>query len=253
MSVKTGGYQHKIGIKFPRHRQKPMLKQFTAFPITCSRSHWQIKRVTTAASGTTFLGPTCTGIAGRRVLVQAAKKYRCIVFKGMLCSVAVVHVPIKYQDFIKTMFSLQVSTGDGHVIKQAETHRPIILGVMPRRPQGTKPVDSHVRYDHVTCRESQRHRLAGDFERFRTNRRIRLINVSPAFPARRIQAVDILTTMNLSDPFVRLDPLGYAEQGLPLVPPLELSDNAQQSLGPLWMNARIVLQEQFIITKYTCH
>jgi hypothetical protein len=70
--------------------------------------------------------------------VQTDIQDRGILFKDVLGSIAMVDVPIEDGYLRQPVIALRVSCTNGNVIKEAETHGPVALGMMSRRSDGTE-------------------------------------------------------------------------------------------------------------------
>ena len=58
----------------------------------------------------------------------------------MLGAVAVVHVPVEDGHPLQAVMLQGIYRAQGDVVKKAETHGPVPLGVMPGRPHGAEGV-----------------------------------------------------------------------------------------------------------------
>ncbi|MGC4030769.1 MAG: hypothetical protein QM754_03335 [Tepidisphaeraceae bacterium] len=111
-------------------------------------------------------------IARLRVLVNAGIENRGVVVKRCLRSVPVVNVEIDDRYAFKTEALLGVSRRNGDVIEQAKPHRPVRLGMMAGRANGSEAsFDSplkHRRGAGHRCPDAQ----AGDIEAFGAGKRV---------------------------------------------------------------------------------
>ena len=114
------------------------------------------------------------------VLMQADIENTGIFFKQVLSAIAVMHVPVEYQDFVKAMVALQVARRNSDVIKKAKTHRCIMFGVVARRAHQGKTVVSSSISNSICKRQHAPGRQTGNVEGFVADRYVRGIQVRQA-------------------------------------------------------------------------
>ena len=90
----------------------------------------------TARTLSYFVGGATTRITGP--LMGAEEEDGVIIIECILSAVAVVNIPINYQNASDAVVALQVSGRNGHVVEDTETHTCVGRGVMTGR--ATKPV-----------------------------------------------------------------------------------------------------------------
>ena len=81
-------------------------------------------------------GTTGPGIV--RILMGAEKYDGWIVLETVLCTIAVMHIPINDEHPLQSILFLNIACGDRHIIKKTEAHRPACLGMMSGRPHCTE-------------------------------------------------------------------------------------------------------------------
>ena len=65
---------------------------------------------------------------------------RCVIFERMLCSVAVVEIPVHDEDPVEVEDFLGIPSADGYVVKETETFCLTPLCMMPRGSYQSKSV-----------------------------------------------------------------------------------------------------------------
>ena len=68
--------------------------------------------------------------------MQADEQHARIILKHRLSAIAMMDIEIDDPDSRDAMLLLRVAGRDRHVGKEAESHGPIRLGMMPRRSRG---------------------------------------------------------------------------------------------------------------------
>src|SRR5215831_3401030 len=104
--------------------------------VVPSGFHRYINGVSLACSLPPFGGPAGTGVV--RKLVGAEKEDGRIVLETVLCGVAVMHIPVDDRHALQTVLFLNIASCNRYVIKKAEPHRPVCLGMVTGRPYRTK-------------------------------------------------------------------------------------------------------------------
>ena len=84
-----------------------------------------------------------------RILVRAEKENGRIIFKRVLGSVAVMHVPIHDQHALETVTRLKIARGNGHVIQETKSHGSIDFRVMPGRTHRAKHLIHAIVHDRI--------------------------------------------------------------------------------------------------------
>src|SRR4029078_3139077 len=95
----------------------------TLFGIALSGVHGHIDRKPFAGAAAPLRRPTRAGIM--RILVRAEEENRRILFKAMLRTVSVMHIPVDDEHAAQTVLFLNVARRDSHVVEKTKTHRPV--------------------------------------------------------------------------------------------------------------------------------
>ena len=94
-----------------------------------------------------------TGAWVERVLVGGDKKDPPVVGETVLGPVPMVYIPIHDQHPFQPVPFAEAAGGDGDVVEEAESHRPISFGVVPRRTHQGEAIVSLAGHDRVDQRE----------------------------------------------------------------------------------------------------
>ena len=106
----------------------------------------------------------CAGAGVERPLVSGGVEDGRVVPKGGLGAVAVMDVPIDDGDTLRAVRALRVAGGDGDGGEEAETHRPVGLGVVAGRADRAEGVGDHARHHRVDGEAGGADRVEGGFE-----------------------------------------------------------------------------------------
>ena len=164
----------------------------------------KIERESLARSHTRFRRIPAPRITRARILMEADEQNAIVPNKRRLSSVAVVHVKIDDRNPADTMSLLQISRPDRNVGEEAKAHRPVRLGMMPRRANGEK-CPASAAFDHrVASFQHRAHRQQRHVETLLADRRIALVKNRVAQGARSADHLDMLFSMNGPQPaFIR--------------------------------------------------
>ncbi len=85
-----------------------------------------------------FLQTSCSGIVG--VLVCGKIQHIRVCVKGLLGGIAMVQIPVHYQDLLYVIGIHGIAGTQGHIIEKTEPHGPIPFCMMSRGPDQGKTV-----------------------------------------------------------------------------------------------------------------
>lgn len=71
-------------------------------------------------------------------LVCADEKHGRVVVKNVLCAISVMDVPVDDGDALDSVAALGMARGEGGIVEETETHRPVRCGMMSGRTDGAK-------------------------------------------------------------------------------------------------------------------
>ena len=145
------------------------------------------------------------------------------VVKDVLSAIPVVHVPIDDEDAIEVMPGQGMCRGDGHIVEQAEPHRGILEGMMPRRTSQDERSRHSSRQNRIGGGNRRTGRFRRDLERPPSDMRIGLDPPS-TFAAKLLDGCDVIPVVGESEivecggPVLQRDELrGLARRFQPLV------------------------------------
>ena len=118
---------------------------------------------------TVIVGRSSSGIPGP--LVHRDEMDVGLAFDQRLGSVAVMDVPINYQDSVQPMFLARVMGGDGDIPEETESHRAVVDGVVSGRSNCAETARMHAGdrqiYGRQNASDSCRRRIPGTAARHR--------------------------------------------------------------------------------------
>ncbi len=135
MPVKARRNDQKFRLERGNTRQDRRIERFLYFGCARSGHHTDIEDI--IGTSAFAFGP---GAGIKRPLVGRAIKQVRIIIKQVLRAVAVMDIEIHHRHPLDAEFVARMVGGNGGIVKQAKPHRPVIFGVMPRRPGGDKGI-----------------------------------------------------------------------------------------------------------------
>lgn len=129
MDVLTGGDQQRLRRVLADDRLEDVLEQGRVVPVRGPGGQRHVDRepfaVALAALGEVAAARVVRPLVGRAV------EYAPVAVEDRLRTVAVMHVPVQHRHALVTL-AQQPGGGDGDVVEEAETHRPVLSGVVAR-------------------------------------------------------------------------------------------------------------------------
>ena len=201
VGVEAGGDQHETGFELPGTRENLLLERLYVGIVTRSRRQGYVQGETSFPSACAISRRSGSGVM--RILVDARVENVRRFAERVLGPVSVMDVPIQNQDPLDLVLLLYVDRGDRDVVEQAEAHRAIPLGVVPRGSHGTEgsanlPIHHRVhRCQSCSCGRERR------MVRLRAGGCVPIVQQSPTSVADILHKLDILGCMNLLYPLNR--------------------------------------------------
>lgn len=212
MGIEAGGDQKKLRREFIQSRHDGAVEGRKILGISRVRIERNVKRKPLAPSRPLLPREARAGIARARMLVKADKQNAVVLLEDRLRPVAVVNVEIDDRDAPDPVCALKVSGRDGDVIEETKPHRPIRLGVMPRRPHRGKCSIGTAAYHCIAATQRRPDSHPGDLEALRPHDGVPQIERSAADFADVFHALNVRSGMHCRQPpFVRHCRLGQFE------------------------------------------
>ena len=70
----------------------------------------------------------------------------------MLGAVWMVNIPVDNEHALSAVFSAGIFSGDGHIVKQAKTHLPVMFSMMSGRAPAAKTASNPACNNRINCR-----------------------------------------------------------------------------------------------------
>ena len=193
-------HHHEVRLEPPDRRDEDLTKDQGVVGAGRARLKRCVDGVSSARAGTPFIRPACPGEDPHLVDRAVEHPVRCV--ERHLCSVAVVHVPVDDGDPVN--LAKRPCRRDGGVVEEAEPHRPIGCGMVPRRADESKTVLAQKRPLHrLPCGSG---RVEGRAEGTGGDVGVRVEVTGPArraLPAERADPFDISPGMHQRQVFYR--------------------------------------------------
>ena len=132
MGVETGRNQDKPGPERADDRRQDMAINRQVLPVGLAIAHGTIDGKSLAPAGARFAQTARSRVKGR--LMGRKIKDVFILVEAVLGAVAVMDIEIDDEDLFNAKAEPGPAGGNGDIVEYAETHGPVMQGVMSRRP-----------------------------------------------------------------------------------------------------------------------
>jgi hypothetical protein len=130
--IESRGNEQDVWLELSQDRQHDLFEHNPV--VLVGRAHFERKvdRPACARAISNLIGRSGSRIVGK--LMRGDVQHVRIVLEDVLRAVPMVHVVIDDRD-VAGPERFRVSGGDGDVVEETETHRPVVLGMVSGRPR----------------------------------------------------------------------------------------------------------------------
>jgi hypothetical protein len=134
------------------------------------------------------------------------EKHRWVLIKNILGAIAMMHIPIHDEYFLKAVFLLKISGPNSYIIEYTKAAGSIPMGMVTRGADKTKGIANLTGYYRVYGLKYPSCGQAGYLKRIGTDRNIWRMNKHFPLAAGLLDMLNILGSMNLGYPLFRSRP-----------------------------------------------
>ena len=163
VGVEAGRDKDKLGPEL-LHLLLDTFQDFDVLFLPCAYRHWEVPGKSFPLTISRFRILPRAGIAEGRILVETDEIYSWILVEHVLGAVAVMDIPIYYENSFNGVLFLKVSCRDGHIVKKTKSHGPVAFCVVAGRPYRTKAVSHRALYHVVYSFQHPTDSAQGNFK-----------------------------------------------------------------------------------------